>query len=42
MTLVPHYPSDEPDVPDRAPDLDDLVERIIHGNGDGTPGPTPG
>ena len=37
MPLVPHYPSDEPDDRERAPDFDDLVDRILRDGG----GPTP-
>ncbi|MBP2252205.1 hypothetical protein [Halarchaeum nitratireducens] len=41
---VPTYPSDEPDRRGGAPDLDDLVGRIIRGNDEGarTPRPTAG
>jgi len=36
MPVVPHYPSDEPDGGD-APDIDDVVDRILNGGG---PSPT--
>jgi hypothetical protein len=38
MPLVPHYPSDEPDDADQAPDFDRIVDRILHG-GDGPSSP---
>lgn len=39
MPVVPHYPSDEPDEPTDAPDLDRIRDRIV-GGGDGTPNAT--
>lgn len=30
MPLVPHYPTDEPDRERRAPDLGDVVDRILN------------
>ncbi len=29
MPAVPHFPSDEPDREPRAPDIDDVVDRIL-------------
>ena len=40
MPAVPHYPSDEPDSPTHAPDLNDLVDRIIRGGDERSPPPT--
>ncbi|MFB6300015.1 MAG: hypothetical protein ABEH65_07110 [Halobacteriales archaeon] len=37
MPVVPHYPSDEPDEEENAPNEDDLIEDIL---GSGDPGPT--
>ncbi|MFB6178342.1 MAG: hypothetical protein ABEI77_01300 [Halorientalis sp.] len=39
MPLVPHYPSDEPD-DGEAPDLSEVVDRIINGDGDRPVGTT--
>lgn len=36
MPLVPHLPSDEPE-DQGAPDLDDVVDRILRGNDDRSP-----
>ena len=36
MPLVPHYPSDEPEDGD-APDIDDVVDRILDGGRDPSP-----
>jgi hypothetical protein len=36
MPLVPHYPSDERDGED-APNIDDVVDRIINGGRDPSP-----
>ncbi|GAD51805.1 hypothetical protein MBEHAL_0565 [Halarchaeum acidiphilum MH1-52-1] len=38
---VPTYPSDEPDRRGGAPDLDDLVGRIIRGNDERERAPAP-
>jgi len=32
MPLVPHVPADEPPRDRTPPDLDEIVERIIHGD----------
>jgi hypothetical protein len=32
MPLVPHVPSDEPTRDREIPDVDDIVERILHGD----------
>jgi hypothetical protein len=38
MTLVPHYPSDEPRRDRRPPNIDDIVDDILgHGNDDPQP-----
>ncbi|MFB6170964.1 MAG: hypothetical protein ABEJ23_00405 [Haloarculaceae archaeon] len=37
MPLVPHYPADEPDDDRRAPDIGDVVDRILNGNDDPSP-----
>ena len=36
MPLVPHLPSDEPE-DESAPDLDDVVHRILNGGDDPSP-----
>lgn len=36
MPVVPHYPSDEPDDEENAPNVDELIEDIL-GGGDPTP-----
>ncbi|WP_435097069.1 hypothetical protein [Halarchaeum sp. P4] len=38
---VPTYPSDEPDRRGGAPDIDDLIGRIIRGNDDHDSAPSP-
>ncbi|WP_280141193.1 hypothetical protein [Halogranum amylolyticum] len=40
MPAVPHYPSDEPDSPTGAPDLEEIVDRILHGGDDRSPSPS--
>jgi hypothetical protein len=39
VPLVPHYPSDDPDPRDSAPDLNEIVDRILSGDGGGDPSP---
>ncbi len=34
MPLVPHYPSDDPEPSDSAPDLNEIVDRILTGDPD--------
>lgn len=34
MPLVPHYPSDKSEGDRSAPDLDDVVDRILNGGDD--------
>ena len=34
MPLVPHYPSDDPEPRDNAPDLNEIVDRILIGDPD--------
>ena len=34
MPLVPHYPSDDPEPNDTAPDLNEIVDRILTGDPD--------
>ena len=34
MPLVPHYPSDDPEPNDSAPDLNEIVDRILTGDPD--------
>lgn len=42
MPAVPHYPSDEPNGPTRAPDLNEIVDRILNGGDDRSPSPATG
>jgi hypothetical protein len=37
MPIVPHYPSDEPERDDDAPDFGEIVDRILNGGGDPNP-----
>ncbi|WP_269844163.1 hypothetical protein [Halegenticoccus soli] len=40
MPIVPHYPSDEPEDEERAPDIDEIVDRIVNGGDSPSPPPT--
>ncbi|MDY6819001.1 MAG: hypothetical protein SVG88_10105 [Halobacteriales archaeon] len=35
MPVVPHYPSDEPEKEDNAPNVDELIEDILGGDDSG-------
>lgn len=41
MPIAPHYPSDEPERRERAPDISGIVDRILRGGDDQDGGPSP-
>lgn len=41
MPVVPHYPEDEPDDPQRAPSINEIVDEILDGGDTPTPPSAP-